>query len=660
MYTTAASDLTLPGRLLSFGFSRTYNSADLTPGPLGRGWTHSYNWTLSENGSLVVIRRGDGRQDSFTRNQDGTYADPPGVFDLLTQHADGTFTLTTPAQVAYEFNSPTQQQTANLALGAPVMVSRGWQGANVPHNGDDGNTGTAFQQVNGSMYGDGQYCVDLGAGTVSQWRFLAGGGVALGGTYNLDGSNGPISFADNGTNGDCGQPTGTHGWTNIASGPTPLDTGRVTLSPAQTYRYWRLAFGGVSSGCGVCVNEFELWGSALAPTAGRLARIHEPAGNAVSLSYTGGDLTSITDTVGRQVTLSYDANHHLASLSDPSGRKVSYGYDAQGRLSGVWDKAANATLNYRAAVQVDSPAGYWKFDESSGTSVTDEVAVQAGTSFGGATRGMSGIAGTAATQFDGSSGYVSIPSNAAFNFGTGDWSIEAWLYRTGTGRDNFPVVMSKRPWQVASEPGWAITVPTTDPTKVALHVDNRDVNDVGMQTPTGLITANTWHHLALVYTAADLVGRLYLDGALVLTTPATDGAMGASNSVALTIGRNNAGTGDYLDGRVDEVAVYNHALSATRVAAHYAANPAASWHYTYDGQSQHLTTITDPDARVVLTNAYDTLGRLASRKDGRQKQTTFAYGTGTTTITDPRGHATTATFDPRQRVIEVDPVPWTP
>ncbi|MGH2378139.1 MAG: DUF6531 domain-containing protein [Candidatus Limnocylindria bacterium] len=76
-------------------------------------------------------------------------------------------------------------------------------------------------------------------------------------------------------------------------------------------------------------------------TDGRLSRISEPAGNQITLTYTGSDLTLVTDTVGRQVAFTYSGGR-LVQLQDPLGRKVTYGYDAEGRLSTVTDRIGNA------------------------------------------------------------------------------------------------------------------------------------------------------------------------------------------------------------------------------------------------------------------------------------------------------------------------------
>ena len=104
-YKTSAEDLAIPGRLLNLSFTRSYSSADNEIGPLGPAWTHSFNWALTDAGSFVQIRRGDGRRDAFQRNPDASYTSPPNVFDVLTKNGDGTFTLSLKNQTQYEFST---------------------------------------------------------------------------------------------------------------------------------------------------------------------------------------------------------------------------------------------------------------------------------------------------------------------------------------------------------------------------------------------------------------------------------------------------------------------------------------------------------------------------------------------------------------------------
>src|SRR5438552_8258461 len=56
------SDLVVSGSGLRFHFLRSYNSLDPYSGPLGAGWTHSYNIVLSvDNSGAVTIKGADGR-----------------------------------------------------------------------------------------------------------------------------------------------------------------------------------------------------------------------------------------------------------------------------------------------------------------------------------------------------------------------------------------------------------------------------------------------------------------------------------------------------------------------------------------------------------------------------------------------------------------------
>ena len=68
---------------------------------------------------------------------------------------------------------------------------------------------------------------------------------------------------------------------------------------------------------------------------------------------------------------------------------------------------------------------------------------------------------------------------------------------------------------------------------------------------------DTWAHVAATYDGATL--RLYVDGTLVASVAAT-GAI-ATSTGALRIGGNTL-WGEYFQGLIDEVRVYNRALTA--------------------------------------------------------------------------------------------------
>jgi RHS repeat-associated protein len=714
-YVTSATDLALPGRLLNFGFTRTSNSPDgFDSGPLGRGWNHSYNWRLIENGDLVTIRRGDGRQDRFTRNPDGTFAAPLGVFDVLTKNADNSYTLTAPNQVQHEFSAtshPSSAYPAAVQTDAPAAYWRLGEGSgtSAADAGPNGNTGTysgaytlaqpgALHDPSTAASFNGSGKVTTGvtgipagttARTVEAWIMPNGSSgtilainaasgqkfvvqaALIGSSWYLftDGINGANNLTLSGTEIP---PLGV--WSHVAF---------VFDGSANTWHYYLNGVATKSGTFGVAINtatptsvtigdrldysqpfsgtidEVAVYGSALSAAqiaahyaavdrseGGLLNRIHEPAGNQIALSYTGRDLTTITDTVGRQVVLSYDTNHHLTQLQDPAARKVSYAYDSAGRLIAVWDKLLPAGGQYPSTVQADSPAAYWRLGESSGTSAADAGPNgNTGTYSGGYTLAQAGALHDASTAvaFNGSTAKVTAGVSGVPT-GTAARTIEAWIRPTGNGGTIFAT-------NAASGQKFVVLAALIGG---SWYLFTDGVNGANNLTLTGAEIPPTgqWSHIAFVFDGTANTWRYYLNGAAT-----KNGTFGVSINTATLTSTTIAERLDFsqpFSGSIDELAVYPSALSAARIAAHYQAGLAASWFYTYDGRSAHVATVTDPDGRVVATNTFDALGRLATQKDGLGKTTTFGYASGATTVTDPRSHTTTMSYDARNRPIQQD------
>lgn len=105
--------LTVQARGLPFVFQAFYNSkafevGDTNPGPLGFGWTHNFEVNVSppwiENGvRYVMISFGDGHREKY--QFDGTsWQAEPGIYNKLTEIADGVFVLTSPNQIKSQFD----------------------------------------------------------------------------------------------------------------------------------------------------------------------------------------------------------------------------------------------------------------------------------------------------------------------------------------------------------------------------------------------------------------------------------------------------------------------------------------------------------------------------------------------------------------------------
>jgi RHS repeat-associated protein len=701
-------DLALPGRLLPLSFIRTYNSADENrAGALGPGWRHSFEWSVSDLGATVILQRGDGARDRYTRNQDGSYSRPPGVFDTLVKNSDGSFTLTTPGQVQYEFaGAQSGPYSATVLADSPLAywrlgessgttaadsgpnnhagtyagaVTLGQPGA--PH---DNNTAAKLDGATGTYVSTTASALNLGtAFTLEAWVkpstlgvanvvISRGGGSGSNLQYLIDIESGvPYVWVGNGSTvvSAAGPVISAGAWTHLAATYDGTKANLyvngglasfATLSSPLLSSSSNTRLGSYSNGTGYSfagvLDEVAVWSSALSPEriaahygaaadrTGRLVRIHEPAGNQIALTYGHGDLASITDTVGRVVTLGYDGAHRLTQLRDPSGRTVWYGYDGAGRLSAVSQPLPSAPSGaYRSAVIADTPVSYWKLDETSGSTATDERGVSNGSTVGAVTLNSAGIDGTA-FAFDGLTGSVDLGGASALNL-TGALSLEAWVRPTSLGNVN---VVISRGGGANSNLQYLLDIEAGVP---SFYVGKG--TGFFMATGTPLATG-AWAHVVGAYDGT--TAQIYVNG--LAGTPTTLAAPLMSTSYHPRAAAYADGSGYALGGTIDEPAIYSYALSPSRVQAHFntGTKTALSWQYAYDGSSRHITSVTDPDGRVVVTNTYDAVGRLATQKDGLNKQTTLTYGSSTTTMTDPRAHNTVTSYDSRSRLISAQDV----
>lgn len=77
------------------------------------------------------------------------------------------------------------------------------------------------------------------------------------------------------------------------------------------------------------------------------------------------------------------------------------------------------------------------------------------------------------------------------------------------------------------------------------------------------ITTNAWVHLAGIYNGTHTA--LYVNGALAATQDVPD-SLTFTNAGRNTLGAAGGGGGNALNGSIDEVAIYNRALSASEIA----------------------------------------------------------------------------------------------
>ena len=192
----------------------------------------------------------------------------------------------------------------------------------------------------------------------------------------------------------------------------------------------------------------------------------------------------------------------------------------------------------------------YNFNETSGTSVLDSSGNNLTGTISGATRTTVSRSGQA-LSFDGVNDWVTVNDAAALD--ATRVTIEAWV----------------RPTAVS---GWRSVVLKESPSGLAYALYSYDnaprpsayvnVGGIDREVQGGTAPAlNAWTHLAMTYDGT--TQRLYVNGVQV-ATKSIAGNIAVSN-LPLRIG-GNAPWGEYFAGQIDDVRIYNRALTAAEIA----------------------------------------------------------------------------------------------
>jgi chitodextrinase len=224
--------------------------------------------------------------------------------------------------------------------------------------------------------------------------------------------------------------------------------------------------------------------------------------------------------------------------------------DAAGNLSAYSNQSSATTT------QGPSPGGglvaAYGFDEGSGSTASDASGNGNTGSISGATWTTQGKYGSA-LSFNGVDNLVAISGSASLNVTTG-MTLEGWINPTAT-QSGWRTMMQRQP------DSYFLNASTSaGPLRPG---GGGTINgDVSMVTGPTASPVNSWTHLALTFEGTTLT--LYVNGTAVATQPAIGTLQ--TNSNPLRIG-GNVPYGEFFQGLIDEVRVYNRALSAAEIQA---------------------------------------------------------------------------------------------
>ena len=222
----------------------------------------------------------------------------------------------------------------------------------------------------------------------------------------------------------------------------------------------------------------------------------------------------------------------------------------------VTTTASNTLFNRTTAWNSTGLIGWWKFDEGTGTSAKDSAGGNDGVLGGGAGWTNVAVSGNA-SRFDGINDVVNVSYSRSFDFESSqDFSITAWTRVRGTAGNHTIASTSN---YVSPNAGWVFFATGN----LEVQLNNQTAGAGFLVSDENInITDDTWHHVAFTASRTGN-GIFYKDGILVGSFDIS-GAGNISSNQPLTIGKNNA-SGNFFNGTIDELKLWNRSLSADEV-----------------------------------------------------------------------------------------------
>jgi hypothetical protein len=348
-----------------------------------------------------------------------------------------------------------------------------------------------------------------------------------------------------GSGGVTSSPTGITCGATCTASYTSGTAVTLTATPAtgSIFTGWSDACSGTGT-CSVTLAANTAVTATFAPQTYSLAVTRAGTGS-------GGVASSPTGiTCGATCTASYTSGTAVTLTATPATGSTFTGWS--GACSGAGTCSVTLTANTAVAATFSHSSNLtglvaaYGFNEGSGATVTD-ASGNGNTGFISAAAWTTGKFGKA-LSFNGSTTLVSIADSASLDLTTG-MTLEAWVYPTALG--DWRDLLYKGPndlyYLMGSSP--SNNTPAMGGTFTSSPLYG-----------SSALPLNTWSHIAATYDGA--TKRLYLNGVPVASQAQT--GLIKTSTGALTIGGDPL-YGQYWAGLIDEVRVYNRALSPSDI-----------------------------------------------------------------------------------------------
>jgi hypothetical protein len=184
----------------------------------------------------------------------------------------------------------------------------------------------------------------------------------------------------------------------------------------------------------------------------------------------------------------------------------------------------------------------------------------------------------AAGVFNGSSSYIPI-SQGSFDIST--MSLGSWFNTSNTSQ-NYQTIFNNYSQTSGQNRGWYVRYETGGNIRVrGFSSSNSEVLDALISTT---INQNEWYHIVVTITSTEV--KIYKNGSQIGTTQSLSSPIGYSSYAGLpTIGAYRSAIStyaNYFNGKIDQVRIFNKALSSSEVTTLYGETSASATKSTTD------------------------------------------------------------------------------
>lgn len=292
----------------------------------------------------------------------------------------------------------------------------------------------------------------------------------------------------------------------------------------------------------------------------------------------------------------------------------------------LWATQYSMGPEAEAGISEANLIGWWKFDEGSGETAYDSSGHNHGTVYG-AEWSTGQIDG--ALSFDGSGDYVHVQDDDTLDFHNAI-SIVAWIKVNGW---NTTAPLDRQADVIVRKNGAYILYRYRSNLDFYLYGPNHRLS-----YPILNISLGTWYHVVATYDRENM--KMYIDGLEVSSEPQTANISITTSNLA--IGAKSDGIGKYFNGIMDDIQLFDRALSAGEIREFYESGLA-------DVVELHLT-----GPQEVGRNSQGQYNAIAHYGDGSTREvtawTTWSIEPDTYAVIDNNGVLTTRNVNEPQTI----------